>query len=338
MAPVEHLGPWLAARFGAETVAIEELRRHVEGWSWETYTFTAAIDRQRIGLALRREPEDGLLAPYDIRGQYALHEALVEHTTLPMPRLRFLELDHEPLGMPFYVLDRVDGHVPVQWQPEDPVAFPTAAARESIGLEFVDLLATLHQTDPVLLGFARDGDPYEAALAQVEHWYERYDAHAVRRVPLLEEAAAWLRSNVAVSGRSVLCHGDYRIGNFMLDGTGRINAVFDWELAHVSDPVEDVAWAALPLFRGRSPLWSHLLDEPAFLARYTERTGLPVTADQLRFWTVLCFLKASATHIRAAHAFEQGRTDLRLAAMGHQLQYVLEGMRRELRASRQVVR
>jgi aminoglycoside phosphotransferase (APT) family kinase protein len=337
VAGVEDLGPWLAARFGVEEVAIEDLRRHVEGWSWETYTFTAVLGDERIGLALRREPEDGLLAPYDIEGQYALHKALLEHTELPMPGLRWLELDRGPLGMPFYVMDRVSGHVPVQWQPQDPVAFPTPEARESIGLQFVDHLAALHATDPQRLGFAADADPYEAALAQVEHWYERYDAHAVRRVPLLEAAAAWLRRNVAVSGRSVLCHGDYRIGNFMLDPQGQINAVFDWELAHLGDPVEDIAWAALPLFRGRSPLWSHLLDEPAFLARYGERTGLEVTAEQLRFWTVLCFLKASATHVRAAHAFEQGRGDLRLAALGHQLQYVLDGLRRELRAARQVI-
>lgn len=336
---MDALRRWLAARLGAADVAIEDLRRHVEGWSWETYTFTAVLpDGERIGLALRREPEDGLLAPYDIEGQYALHRALVSETALPMPRLRWLELDRGPLGMPFYVMDRVEGHVPVQWKPDDPVAFPDDAARTAIGLQFVDLLAELHETDPARLGYEAAADPEAAAVAEIDHWYERYDAHAVRRVPLLEQAVAWLHANVVTSGRSVVCHGDYRIGNFMLDGNGRINAVFDWELAHVSDPVEDIAWAALGLFRGRSPLWSHLLDESAFLERYEQRTGLAVTPEQLRFWTVLCYLKASATHVRAAHAFEHGRPDLRLAAMGHQLQYVLDGLRRELRAAREVVR
>lgn len=340
---VENLGPWLAERLGAESVALEDLRRHVEGWSWETYTFTAVwTDRdgavQRQGLALRREPEDGLLAPYDITGQYSLHEAIVRETALPMPRLRWLEMNRGPLGMPFYVMDRIDGSVPVQWRPEDPDAFPTEDARRSIGEQFVDALAELHSASPRSLGYeVVEPDPVAAALAEVDHWYARYDEHAVRRVPLLEEATAWLRANVAVSGRIVLCHGDYRIGNFMLDADRRINAVFDWELAHVSDPVEDIAWAALPLFRGRSPRWSHLLEADEFLDRYRERTGLTVDPAALRFWTVLCYLKASATYIRAARAYEGGRGDLRLAVMGHQIQYVLQQLRRQLRAADGVV-
>lgn len=336
---VEELGPWLAARLGAAEVRLEDLRRHVEGWSWETYTFTAAWTdgdgvARRDGLALRREPEDGLLAPYDIRGQYALHGAVARETRLPMPALRWLELDPGPLGMPFYVMDRVTGAVPVQWRPDDPDAFPTPEARTSIGEQFVDLLAELHRTPPAALGYEPGPlGPEAAALAEVEHWYARYDEHAVRRIPLLEEAAAWLRANVAVSGRTVLCHGDYRIGNFMIDGDRRINAIFDWELAHVSDPVEDLAWAALRLFRGRSPRWSHLLDEETFLARYRDGTGIAVPPDALRFWTVLCYLKASASFVRATRAFEQGRGDLRLAVMGHQIQFVLEQLRRELHAT-----
>ena len=88
-------------------------------------------------------------------------------------------------------------------------------------------------------------------------------------------AIGWLRANIACSGTLTLCHGDYRIGNFMLaDGT--INGIFDWELAHVSDPVEDIAYSGLPLFRGRNPLLSQLLEPETFFARYEERTGLRV--------------------------------------------------------------
>ena len=63
-------------------------------------------------------------------------------------------------------------------------------------------------------------------------------------MPLLREAIAWLRANRASSGRVALVHGDYRIGNFILGADRRIAAVLDWELAHVGDPVEDIAWAS----------------------------------------------------------------------------------------------
>ena len=133
---------------------------------------------------------------------------------------------------------------------------------------------------------------------------------------LLRYAIRWLRANVACSGTLTLCHGDYRIGNFMVDD-GRINGIFDWELAHVSDPVEDIAYSGLRLFRGRNPKLSQLLDREEYLARYTALTGTPVDDDAFRFWSVLGLLKAAASHLRGSRAFEDARIrDLRLAAMG----------------------
>jgi hypothetical protein len=69
-----------------------------------------------------------------------------------------------------------------------------------------------------------------------------------------------------------------------------------------------------------------------FLARYGERTGIEVSPEVLRFWTVLSYVKVVASYVKAARAFREGRIDdLRLAAMGHQLLYVLRILRDELR-------
>lgn len=120
--------PWLADRLGARDVALADIHRHAEGFSWQTWTFTArwragGREHER-GLALRREPEDGLLAPYDTAAQYRLHAALVEHSTVPVPGLLGLETDPSVLGMPFYVMDRVEGRVPVQWRGRRPADLP----------------------------------------------------------------------------------------------------------------------------------------------------------------------------------------------------------------------
>ncbi len=331
----ERFSAWLAERLEAEAIEISDVRRHVEGFSWETFAFRAHWDLgegwESAGFVLRREPTDGLLDPYDAPGQFALNRALRTRTAVPVPRERWLQADGSVLDRPFYVMDEVKGHVPVQWLPDDPRAFPTDAARRSIGEQFVGHLATLHAAGASDLGFVAGDSPERVAVAQVDHWHARYADHAIRSVPLLEEAVAWLRANPSVSGRLVVNHGDYRLGNFMLDEGLRINAIFDWELAHLSDPVEDIAWAAMPLFRGRSNLYSQLLPSSEFLSLYRERTGLEVRPDALRFWIVLGYLKASASYIRAARAFEDGRADLRLAAMGHQLGYVLSQLRRVLR-------
>lgn len=333
------LETWLAQRLGAAEVAVVDLHRHTEGWSWQTYTLDARWTDPssgrptRRGFAVRVEPADGLLAPYDIEGQYTLHELVRQQSDVPMPDLYWLERDASVLGGPFYVMERMRGRVPVQWRGNDPEVFPTPSARQRIGLQFVDIEAAIHSIDwrgRGLDGLGAPVDPGAGARAQVERWVDYYERSALVELPVLRQAITWLRHNIAYSGRLVLCHGDYRIGNFMV-ADGAINAVFDWELAHVGDPVEDIAYSGLPLFRGRNPRLSQLLDPQEYFDRYAERTGLAVDPDVFHFWTVCGLVKAAASHVRACRAYEEGRVDdLRLAAMGHQVHYVLVHLVREL--------
>lgn len=326
---------WFSQHLGADHLTLRDLHQHTEGFSWQTYTVTVVTpDGDAKGYAVRREPEDGLLAPYDTAQQYRIHRAVVDHSDVPMPTLVALELDEAYLGMPFYVMERLEGHVPVQWRPEDPLAFPDEAARRELGHAFVDVLARIHALDWRAAGLEELGSPadgHEAARIQIEHWDRYYTDSRLVEIPVLRRAIGWLNANVATSGRVVLAHGDYRLGNFMIDERRRINGVLDWELAHVSDPVEDIAYSGLRLFRGRSPLLSNLLLPEEYFARYAQRTGLVVDAEVFRFWTVLGYLKASASHIRATRAYEDGANgDLRLAAMGHQVLHVIRGLEHDL--------
>ena len=325
------LADWFGRKLGTDRVELTELRRHTEGFSWQTYTMAigwtdADGAAHRQGFAVRVEPTDGLLAPYDIDGQFTLHAAVVQQPDIPMPKLFWLEKDPSVLGMPFYVMERVVGQVPVQWQAQDPAMFPTPDVRHAIGLDFVDVLAAIHAVDldgEWLRHFQVFDDPAAAAAAQVEHWASYYEESALIPIPALDYAISWLRRNLAHSPRLALVHGDYRIGNFMIS-QGRIVSIFDWELAHIGDPVEDIAYSGLPLFRGRNPMLSHLLMPDEYFARYEDRSGLHVDPEVFHFWTVLGLVKASASHLRASKAFQDGRgDDLRLAAMGHQVQFVI---------------
>jgi aminoglycoside phosphotransferase (APT) family kinase protein len=341
-AGVDDLRPWFAARFDASVVDLVDVRRHTEGFSWQTYTFDVVWtdgsgERHRRGVAVRRQPEDGLLAPYDVVGQYRLQAVLARSTPVPVPDVIDVETDPSVFGMPFFAMERVDGIVPVQWQGDDPTVFPDEHARRRIGIDFVDTLAAIHAVDVTESGLdavVPGPGNSDVATAEIDRWEMFLDDAVVVEVPLLRAAIAWCRANRATSGHVGLCHGDYRIGNFMV-ADGRINAVFDWELAHIGDPVEDLAWAGLRLFRGRSPLVSQLLSWDETIDRYAERTGLVVDGAVLRFWTVLGMVKAAAPHIRAARAFEDGRSDdLRLAAMGHQTLHVLRQLADEIGIAR----
>jgi aminoglycoside phosphotransferase (APT) family kinase protein len=319
---VDALCQWLARRLGDPGLVVSGLVRHTEGFSWQTYT----LDAGGRGLAVRVQPRDGLLAPYDIEGQWRLHQAVYASGSVPMPEPLWLERDPSVLGMPFYVMERVEGHVPVQWEPDDLIAFPTPEARHALGLDFVDVQAAIHAID-----WRSYGLEFLAARDQLDHWEAFYAEARLVELPLIREAIAWLRGNLVPSGRLVLCHGDYRIGNVMVRD-GRIAAVFDWELAHIGDPVEDIAYAGLPLWRGRDPRLSHLLEPADYFARYEERTGFAIDPGTFHAWTVFGLVKAAASHVRGARAFEEGRSgDLRLAAMGHQVVHVLRHLERELK-------
>ena len=78
-------------------------------------------------------------------------------------------------------------------------------------------------------------------------------------------------------------------------------------------------------------MMSQLLATDEAIARYAERTGFVVDPEVFRFWSVVGMIRAAAPHLRAAAAFEGGRsTDLRLAAMGHQSLHVLRHLGTEL--------
>jgi aminoglycoside phosphotransferase (APT) family kinase protein len=330
------LADWLASKLGAAAVEVANVRRHTEGFSWETYTLDATIDGTARGLAMRVEPADGLLAPYDIDAQYRLHEVVHRHSGVPVAAPLWLEHDTGVIGRPFYVMERVEGEVPVQWNGGAGV-LGSAAGRRAIGRRFVAIQAMIHGIDwrahglgCMLTPAVREG---EAVAAQLDFWGQLYARSALIEVPLLRYALGWLRANMACSGALVLCHGDYRIGNFMVRG-GEIVAIFDWELAHVSDPIEDIAYSGLPLFRGRRhtrALLSQLLPAEEYFELYESHTGQAVDPAIYRFWSVLGLVKAASVHLAAARAFEEGRThDLRLAALGHQVHYALRLLAAEL--------
>ncbi len=129
-------------------------------------------------------------------------------------------------------------------------------------------------------------------------------------------------------------HGDYRLGNFLVvhDASGpRLTGILDWELVHLGDPLEDVAWCASPLWRAGTPYASALLPPEEFAARWADASGHAADAERLCFYEVLAFVKMIAIMLSGLAAFRSGRTtDPRMAIFDHQLPFLhlLLGMTR----------
>ncbi|MEZ5657149.1 MAG: phosphotransferase family protein [Burkholderiaceae bacterium] len=105
--------------------------------------------------------------------------------------------------------------------------------------------------------------------------------------PILALAVHWLETHLPAPVPPRLVHGDFRLGNLMVHD-GHLSGVLDWELAHLGDPVEDLAYACMTVWRFSRP------DRPAlgltpivdWLAAYEAAGGGPVDRDRFRFWLV----------------------------------------------------
>src|SRR5262249_31720890 len=121
-------------------------------------------------------------------------------------------------------------------------------------------------------------------------------------------------------------HGDYRLGNFLVSraaGGARLSGVLDWEMVHLGDPLEDVAWCISPLWRGGTAFASRLLPPEGFLAGRAATPGRAAGPDRRSFYGILAVVQMAAIMLTGLRAFRDGRTgDLRMAIFDHQLPYL----------------
>jgi aminoglycoside phosphotransferase (APT) family kinase protein len=318
-------------------VRVSGLKRFPVGFSWATYSLEVqpgqGASLPAATLILRLGPDDGLYSPYSSVRQFQLLSALVR-SSVPTPRVYWHSDDRSILGAPFFFCERVNGRAPLPsvGEPDDPVR----AYRDAMGSQFVGALADLHGFDwqgaPELADWERGVTLTNTALRQVEVCETDYARWATRPQPAMLWALHWLRRNAPRAQRLSIVHGDYRIGNFLFEH-GRIGAVLDWESAHIGDPHEDLAWAALPQFGGGTGLVCRFMDRESFLALYERLSGHSVDRAALRYYTVMSLLKLAQVYLASAHTFERaGASDVRMGAMATQAAQTLRQMQKDIEA------
>jgi aminoglycoside phosphotransferase (APT) family kinase protein len=147
-------------------------------------------------------------------------------------------------------------------------------------VELADELAKIHAIAPDRVPFLEAAEPIERLQRELEDVDEPH--------PAIDYGLWWLGERRPDPRPPVVTHGDFRIGNVVVDATGLV-ALLDWEFARLADPRDDLSW---PLVRA----WRFGVDDlrlggvgqvQPYLARYRERTGLDVGVDDLYWWEVL---------------------------------------------------
>jgi len=296
----------------ATGVVVDELSRIAGGSSQETYRLRA---RWRVGdtatdrpLVLRREPPSGLvIADRDL--EYNVYRAL-SGRGLPAPEVHFLELDPKWLDRPFFIMDMAPGKPGLFHTPGDPYE----GFGEDIARQFWRYLGKLAAIDhrEVGLGSLRNGAEAGGYWAhEIDRWEGIINTGEAVAEPIVHAAIRWLRRNPPPeAAKPVIVHGDYRSGNFLFTSDGKISAILDWEMCHIGDPLEDVAWAI-------DPFWTmtrHLpLDEG--LSVWEQASGLTVDRVALDWWRLFTAVKACAIWTTAEASFSEGKASEMIVAL-----------------------
>jgi aminoglycoside phosphotransferase (APT) family kinase protein len=233
------------------------------------------------GQAVLRRPPTGPLLPraHDMGREARVQRALAG-TPVPVAAI-LLEDPGELIGVPFYVMQKVDGYV---IRDTLPAGWVDASACRGIADVLVDTLADLHAVDPGEVGLSGFGRVSGLGERQVRRWSEQWERSKSRDVPAVDELARRLRANPPGGPGGAIVHGDFKIDNCLLAARmpPSVAAVLDWELATLGEPLADLG---LLLFYWResgevkpvlAPAPSMLPGFPprSYLAdRYAKRTG-----------------------------------------------------------------
>jgi aminoglycoside phosphotransferase (APT) family kinase protein len=232
-------------------------------------------------------------------GREARVQRALASSSVPVARI-VLSDDGAILGSPFYVMERIPGHIIRDRIPEGYA--DSSEQRIALAFALVDVLADLHRVDPRLVGLDDYGRPDGFLARQVRRWNDQWQRSRSAAVAPVEELGRRLAQAIPVPRRASIIHGDFRLDNCMMDlrDPGRVRAVLDWELSTLGDPLTDLA---LLLFYWQEPGEPGLQLTPAvtafagfpnrsqIAARYSHRTGMELT--DLSFYEALVHFKCA---------------------------------------------
>lgn len=257
------------------------LKRLSGGASMQSWRFSWGDEP----LILRRMPEglrgdDAAIdsGALDLDGQADVIESAVAHGVMA-PAVRARLTVEDGLGEGF-IMACAPGEALPQVLLRDPAY---AEALAALPKQWAEQLAAIHAIPPARLPQALVCRSPAQMLADLEARWR--DLGGVS--PIYALAFGWLERALPEPVEPRLCHGDFRMGNLLITPEG-LSAVLDWELAHLGDPVQDLAFGCIPSWRfGRyDKVLGGFAQPEDMLAPYEAMTGERVDRARFRFWLV----------------------------------------------------
>lgn len=310
----------------AKDARVTDIYRTSGGASWETFIVTVALrsatDEWTEKVAIKRAPDFGPMAPYDIRKDIAIFTALGD-SDVPVPRLLGATDDRSVFERPFTVTAFIEGESdditkverwPV-WQQH----------REELGNAIVDVAAALNRFRWQSTDVASVMGPRGNASDRVRWMIGRYLDPLLERSKLgnipqvfCRDVGLWLQEHVHELPEDELSivHGDFRLGNFIWQGT-HLAGVVDWERAMLGDPMSNLGFFCMPLSRRVRPEYmGKTLTFEAMVDRYERVNGLTVDLARLHYYMIFWQFFEGVNSTRSMTEVTLGASDARVASSG----------------------
>ena len=289
-----------------DDVVVENLQTLTGGASRTTYSFDAVTAAQRRRLILRSAPVDNRFAGMELEA--AVQQAAAD-AGAPVPHIVVASNSVAALGNPFLICDEVAGETIVRRIQRNLDDSGSAVLLE----QCAQALAAIHR--------ARTDVAELVERDELPEWRQRLDELG-DTTATFEWAFRWLAANRPQPGRRALVHGDFRMGNLIVDGS-TLAAVLDWEAVHIGDVHEDLAWFCVRAWRFGAPAElaaGGLGSIEDFVTAYERAGGTPVDRAALRWWQVLGTLKWGIICRYQAERHLSGQTrSVELATIGRRV-------------------
>jgi aminoglycoside phosphotransferase (APT) family kinase protein len=307
------LAGYLRERFGGANSSID-VEQFPNGHSNLVYLVRAGGEE----FVLRRPPL-GPLAPkaHDMAREYRVLAAVHPHFP-EAPKVFLLCEDPAVIGGAFFLMERRRGLVIRDAAPPELRAIPDYP--RLVSEAFVDCLVRLHAIDVSREELRALGKPEGFLERQVRGWAERWKHAKTEEMPEMDRTIRWLADRVPASGEATLVHNDYKLDNVMMRPSGDcVEAVLDWEMATLGDPLADVgltmcywAWvgtlkqedpnSATPMVTSQAGWYTR----DQFLERYARQTGRDV--GRAGWYEVLGVFKLAVILQQIFYRFRVGQT------------------------------
>lgn len=309
--PAERFSRWLESEAG---IADARIVRPLTGGNANVTSLVETADGPMV---LRHPPADTVsdLASAGIAREFRFVSAIAGRAPVAEP-IVFCN-NPDVLGAPFSLTRFVRGAAITDALPE---AYPDdIATLDAVGHALIDALASVHAIAPVPAGLGDVDKARHFVVRQIERWRSVRSAHAVRDLPLIETLGAWLADNVPAPEAIRIVHCDYHLDNVLMDlNVPRVEAILDWEMATLADPLVDVGlvtamWnrdEALPLgfaFVQRVSNVPGAVSGADLAQRWSDATGISIR--HLGYFQAFAIWRLAAIVEGAYVLFRQGQVD-----------------------------